>query len=150
MLIVLTTLLGALCTRPRTGWDSNCGRPFPLPKSRDCLCSTTMPNTDWKCRPQFALRELCLFALPSDAPGRTAWRSVGGKLPPRTPRPVIVFNEGHLKRLLSQSVAYDHLDRTHLGLGKQTPGQRRPSASTDPVVCWARLGGLHHRYSRIA
>jgi hypothetical protein len=36
---------------------------------------------------------------------------------------VIVLNERHLKRLLSEYVRYYHEDRTHLGLSKETPGQ---------------------------
>ena len=35
---------------------------------------------------------------------------------------VIPLNERHLKRLVSDYVSYYHDDRTHLGLGKQTPG----------------------------
>jgi hypothetical protein len=35
---------------------------------------------------------------------------------------VIALNERHLKRLLSEYVSYHHEDRTHLGLGKGTPG----------------------------
>jgi transposase InsO family protein len=37
---------------------------------------------------------------------------------------VIALNERHLKRLLSEYVLYYHEDRTHLGLGKDTPGRR--------------------------
>ncbi len=32
-----------------------------------------------------------------------------------------------------------------LGLRKETPGARIRSAATSPVICHARLGGLHHR-----
>src|SRR5450631_4334999 len=39
----------------------------------------------------------------------------------------IALNERHLKRLLSEYLRYYHQDRTHLGLGKQTPGGRTPS-----------------------
>jgi transposase InsO family protein len=63
---------------------------------------------------------------------------------------VIAFNERHLKRLLSQYVSYYHDDRTHLALGKQTPGQRNPSMGSGRVVRHPRLGGLHHRYDRVA
>ena len=38
---------------------------------------------------------------------------------------VIVLNERHLKRLMTEYVRYYHDDRTHLGLGKQTPGGKR-------------------------
>src|SRR5215470_6516582 len=34
---------------------------------------------------------------------------------------VIAINERHLKRLLCEYVSYHHEDRTHLGLGKETP-----------------------------
>jgi len=62
---------------------------------------------------------------------------------------VILLNERHLKRLMSLYLLYYHEDRTHLGLGKDTPGGR-PSAMMSPtgreVMSWPRLGGLHHRY----
>ena len=59
---------------------------------------------------------------------------------------IIVVNERHLKRLLSEYVRYYHDDRTHLGLSKETPG----GAAKVRVVSHARLGGLHHRYDRAA
>jgi putative transposase len=48
---------------------------------------------------------------------------------------VIAFNESHLKRLLSEYVHYYHEDRTHLGLGKETPGGRLRSVSSGQVHC---------------
>jgi transposase InsO family protein len=62
---------------------------------------------------------------------------------------VIVLNERHLKRLLSEFVGYNHDDRTHLGLDKQTPAGREAAVETNPgskIVFIPRLGGLHHRY----
>jgi len=61
---------------------------------------------------------------------------------------VIVLNERHLKRLLSEYVHYFHHDRTHLGLHKDT-SHSRPVAKPTPgatILCSPRLGGLHHRY----
>jgi transposase InsO family protein len=62
---------------------------------------------------------------------------------------VIVLNERHLRRLLAEYIRYYHEDRTHLGLGKDTPTRRIP-ASAPPegarVTSLPRLGGLHHRY----
>jgi len=55
-----------------------------------------------------------------------------------------------LKRLLSEYVHYYHEDRTHLRLGKETPGSRLRSVSIGQVIGRARLGGLHHRYDRAA
>jgi putative transposase len=62
---------------------------------------------------------------------------------------VIVLNERHLKRLMSEYVRYYHEDRTHLALGKATPAGRQPakaSATDSKIVSMPRLGGLHHRY----
>ena len=62
---------------------------------------------------------------------------------------VIVLNERHLRRLLSELVAYYHDDRTHLGLAKGTPAMRTPRAKLpgdSEVVALPRIGGLHHRY----
>jgi len=44
---------------------------------------------------------------------------------------VIVLNRRHLRRLLNEYVDYYHYyheDRTHLGLGKDTPGGRIPAS----------------------
>jgi transposase InsO family protein len=66
---------------------------------------------------------------------------------------VIVLNEQHLKRLMRDYVRYYHDDRTHLGLAKQTPGNRPAEKSNGRscrVVSLPRLGGLHHRYQLAA
>jgi hypothetical protein len=65
---------------------------------------------------------------------------------------VVAFNERHLKRLISEYVSYYHDDRTHLGLQKGTPGQRKTCARDGKcqVVSAPRLGGLHHRYDLAA
>jgi transposase InsO family protein len=65
---------------------------------------------------------------------------------------VIVLNEHHLKRLMTDYVRYYHDDRTHLGLAKETPEGREAEANSGAdckVLAMPRLGGLHHRY-RIA
>ena len=63
---------------------------------------------------------------------------------------VIALNQRHLRRLLCEYIAYYHDDRTHLGLGKHTPGRRSPSLPHGRVIARVRLGGLHHRYDRAA
>jgi transposase InsO family protein len=63
---------------------------------------------------------------------------------------IVAVNERHLKRLLSDYVRYYHEDRTHLGLNKQTPGNRVRSSNRGAVISRPRLGGLHHRYDRAA
>ena len=63
---------------------------------------------------------------------------------------VIVLNQRHLRRLLKEYVRYYHEDRTHLGLGKDTPDGRvaaSASPSASKIISLPRLGGLHHRYA---
>jgi putative transposase len=63
---------------------------------------------------------------------------------------VIALNERHLRRLLSEYISYYHEDRTHIGLGKRTPGGRTPALRQGKLIASPRLGGLHHRYGRVA
>lgn len=63
---------------------------------------------------------------------------------------VIPLNERHLKRLLTEYVAYYHEDRTQIRLGKGTPAGRAPASKHGRLIAWPRLGGLHHRYDRAA
>jgi len=62
---------------------------------------------------------------------------------------VIILNENHLSRILSSYFVYYHYDRTHYGLGKDTPVERpaqpRPDESSK-IIKLPRVGGLHHRY----
>jgi len=62
---------------------------------------------------------------------------------------VIVLNSNHLKRILTGYFEYYHCDRTHYGLGKDTPVERpiqcRP-AEGGKVIEFPQVGGLHHRY----
>jgi hypothetical protein len=52
---------------------------------------------------------------------------------------IIPIDERHLKRLLSDYVHCYHEDRTHLGLGKETPGGRIRSKATGRVTIQDRL-----------
>ena len=66
---------------------------------------------------------------------------------------VIVLNERHLRRLMTEYVRYYHDDRTHLALQKETPTGRVGATDTETnckVVSMPRLGGLHHRYDLAA
>ncbi len=65
---------------------------------------------------------------------------------------VIVLNERHLKRLMTEHVRYKHEDRTHFALAKETPAGRSAEKNLDGhrVISMPRLGGLHHRYDLAA
>ena len=64
---------------------------------------------------------------------------------------VIVLHERHPRRLLVSHLDYYHRSRTHLSLGKDSPdGRSVPPGGTGKIVPFAQVGGLHHRYERLA
>ena len=64
---------------------------------------------------------------------------------------LVVFNERSLRRTLQAYFDYYLRLRTHLALGKDAP-ESRPIQPPElgPVVELPEVGGLHHRYKRIA
>lgn len=62
---------------------------------------------------------------------------------------IIVLGENHLRRVLRSYVAYYNESRTHLSLAKDAP-DRRAVERHGKVIALPRVGGLHHRYSRLA
>ncbi len=64
---------------------------------------------------------------------------------------VIVLNQAHLYRLLRAYFAYYHRSRTHLGLNKDAPEPRPVQGpGQGKIVAVPQVGGLHHRYERLA
>jgi transposase InsO family protein len=61
----------------------------------------------------------------------------------------VILSAKHLKRTLANYFRYYHESRTHLGLSKQCPLPREVSSS-GKIIEIPQLGGLHHRYERIA
>jgi putative transposase len=64
---------------------------------------------------------------------------------------VVLLNERHLKRTLSNYFCYYHGFRTHLSLDMDAP-EHRPVQTRDvgAVIEIPEVGGLHHRYERRA
>ena len=62
---------------------------------------------------------------------------------------VIVWNEPHLRAVLSEYEDYYNASRTHLSLKKDAP-HPRPLSRTGKIIALPHLGGLHHRYERCA
>ena len=62
---------------------------------------------------------------------------------------MIIFNEAGLRRVLESY--FDYYERTHLSLNKDAPisWPIQPSAMGRTVEI-PQVGGLHHRYERIA
>jgi transposase InsO family protein len=64
---------------------------------------------------------------------------------------VIVLGEQHLYQILKSYFDYYHRSRTHLSLGKDPPEPRSVRPPTmGKVVALPEVGGLHHRYERLA
>jgi hypothetical protein len=62
---------------------------------------------------------------------------------------LIVLGESHLWRILGSYVEYYNASRTHLSLGKYAP-LRRDVERNGEVTALPKVGGLHHRYTRLA
>lgn len=64
---------------------------------------------------------------------------------------VVIFNERHLRRVLSSYVDYYHHTRTHLSLNKDCPDPRQVQPPRrGRVFAIPQVAGLHHRYERLA
>jgi hypothetical protein len=64
---------------------------------------------------------------------------------------VIVLNEIHLRRILVSYLDYYHRSRCHLSLDKDAPhGRLVQPVGSGEIVAFPQVGGLHHRYERLA
>ena len=64
---------------------------------------------------------------------------------------VIIFNERHLRGILRDYFDYYHTCRTHLSLNKDSPQPRSVEhEALGNIVALPQVGGLHHRYTRVA
>ncbi len=64
---------------------------------------------------------------------------------------VVVFSEGHLRRILRSYFAYYQEARTHLSLDRNAPIPRKVEPpSCGRVIAIPQVGGLHHSYTRAA
>ena len=64
---------------------------------------------------------------------------------------VIVINEWHLRRILNSYFVYYHRSRTHLSLDKDAPKSRpAQDLQAGKIIQISEVGGLHHRYERVA
>jgi putative transposase len=67
---------------------------------------------------------------------------------------VIILNQHHLKRLLKEYIdEYYHVARPHQGLNRDTPlpsPKPQPIPGPSQIISIPVVGGLHHRYERVA
>jgi transposase InsO family protein len=71
-----------------------------------------------------------------------------GTLPRECLDQMLIFGEGHLRRVLSAYAAFYNQARTHLALHKDAPSHRAVQGS-GAIVAIPILAGLHHQYLRI-
>lgn len=135
---------------PAVGSCNSYEKPFLTNPPRSSCSSITIRNTAWKCWLPFAPCKIACVrtAIRSPWQNGVAERGVGSCRCDLLDH-VIAVNERHLKRLLADYI-HHHDDRTHLGLGKETPGCRTRCITSGRVLSHDRLGGLHHRYDREA
>ena len=64
---------------------------------------------------------------------------------------VVIINAAGLRRVMTDYIAYYLGSRTHLSLNKDAPVSRAvvPPSNGD-IVAIPEVGGLHHRYERLA
>jgi transposase InsO family protein len=64
---------------------------------------------------------------------------------------IVIFNERHLRRVMSSYVDYYQRTRTHLSLDKDCPDPRPiMPRRIGRVIAIPQVGGLHRRYERLA
>ncbi len=64
---------------------------------------------------------------------------------------VIAINERQLQRVVTTYAGYYNRSRAHLSLEKDAPeGRKKCSDPSGVVVAYPEVGGLHHRYDRMA
>ncbi len=74
-----------------------------------------------------------------------------GSLRRECPDHVLVLNERHLHRMVSEYLDYYHRARAHLSLDRNAPVPRAVEpVAKGRVVSESMVGGLHHRYRRVA
>jgi hypothetical protein len=95
-------------------------------------------------------------AFPWDTAPRSPWQNpyverVIGSIRREYLDHVVIYNERHLRRVLPSYVDYYHRTRTHLSLDKDCPVSRPcQPARIGRVIAIPQVGGLHHRYERLA
>jgi putative transposase len=123
--------------------------PGRLPRATSCATAMRCTGSCSRTEPRLGIDEV------KTAP-RSPWQNpyvegLIGTLRRECLDHVVVLNETHLRRLLSEYLLYYHAARTHLSLEKDAPEPRRVERHDEGgIVETPMVGGLHHRYTRQA
>ena len=64
---------------------------------------------------------------------------------------IMIVSEAHLRRVLKEYVAYFNQSRPHQGIDQRVPDpENTPVGTSEMIVSFPVLGGLHHEYRRAA
>jgi putative transposase len=63
---------------------------------------------------------------------------------------ILIFNQGHLRRVMREYVEYSNTARPHQGIEQQIPITPTDSPARGPIRCRNVLGGIIHDYYREA
>ena len=63
---------------------------------------------------------------------------------------IIILGERHLSRVPGSYADYYNMTRTHLSLEKDCPGHREILTGPGKITLIPQVGGLHHKYERLA
>ncbi len=61
---------------------------------------------------------------------------------------ILIHDDKHLRRVVTDYTAYFNQERPHQGIGQRIPDQTRSKPTSGRVTSKTILGGLHHSYSR--
>jgi transposase InsO family protein len=132
----------ALILNERAHWET---APRYLPRDRDVSYGQTFPDRV----KSMGIKEVVT------AP-RSPWQNpyierIIGSIRRECLNHVIIFDERHLRSVLSSYFQYYHKSRTHLALDKDCP-ETRPiyPPTAGKIIAFPKVGGLHHRYERRA
>jgi putative transposase len=111
---------------------------------------TDHPTSEWVAQPRLRTLRIEEVLTAPQSPWQNAYgERLIGSIRRECLNHCIILNARHLKRTLTAYLNYYHRSRPHLALEKQCPIERQ-IMNHGAIVEIPELGGLHHRYERIA
>jgi hypothetical protein len=132
------------------GRRSKCSKPFHLIPHLNICCEIEIESMAQEFRDQVAVMDIEEVLSAPRSPWQRAYvERVIGSIRRECLDHVIVLSEESLRRTLRSYFSYYHRSRLHLSLKRDSP-ESRPVQSIGRIVAFPEVGGLHHRYDRVA